>query len=209
MKIAEKYNKKLLVEGNDDQHVMWALCSKHTVAETFDVIDCGGIEKLKKQLPIRLKASETDVIGVVIDADDDLNRRWCELKSILVNSGFDAPETIPSTGAICKNEEEDKTVGIWIMPDNNVSGMLEDFIQFLIPEEDKLYPIVDTNLKDIEEKELHKYGDTYKTKARIHCWLALQKVPGTPLGASITQRYLSTEKDICQNLIGWLKRLFE
>ncbi len=26
MKIKEKFNKELVVEGNDDQHVIWALC---------------------------------------------------------------------------------------------------------------------------------------------------------------------------------------
>jgi hypothetical protein len=34
----EKFDKKLLVEGNDDQHVILALCKKFDIAETFDVI---------------------------------------------------------------------------------------------------------------------------------------------------------------------------
>ena len=42
MKIKEKYTQKLLVEGNDDQHVIWALCEKFNIPEVFDVIDCGG-----------------------------------------------------------------------------------------------------------------------------------------------------------------------
>lgn len=29
----EKFNKKLLVEGNDDQHVVWALCKKFDLPE--------------------------------------------------------------------------------------------------------------------------------------------------------------------------------
>lgn len=31
----ENYTKKLLVEGNDDQHVIWALCEKFNIPETF------------------------------------------------------------------------------------------------------------------------------------------------------------------------------
>lgn len=44
MKIKEKYpRQKLLVEGNDDQHVVWALCEKYQITENFDVIDSRGV----------------------------------------------------------------------------------------------------------------------------------------------------------------------
>ena len=46
------YNKKLLVEGKDDQHVIWALCEKFKVEKSFEVIDCEGIDKLIEQIPI-------------------------------------------------------------------------------------------------------------------------------------------------------------
>ena len=52
MRIKEKFNKKLLVEGNDDQHVIWALCAQFKIIETFDVIDCEGIDKLLEQIPV-------------------------------------------------------------------------------------------------------------------------------------------------------------
>ena len=42
----ERFKKKLLVEGNDDQHVIWALCEKYSVKESFDVVDCSGIDSL-------------------------------------------------------------------------------------------------------------------------------------------------------------------
>lgn len=55
MKRSEKFKKKLLVEGNDDQHVIWALCEKFGVVENFDVIDCEGVENLLNQIPVRFK----------------------------------------------------------------------------------------------------------------------------------------------------------
>ena len=58
MKIQEKFFKKLLVEGNDDQHVIWALCEKNKLKENFDVIDCGGIEKLNNEIEVRLKSTD-------------------------------------------------------------------------------------------------------------------------------------------------------
>jgi hypothetical protein len=86
--------------------------------------------------------------------------------------------------------------------------MLEDFITFLVPQNDKLLPIVDTTLNHIETQKLHQYADTHKAKAKIHTWLAWQENPGTPLGASITKRYLSTDDKICLSFVNWLNDLF-
>ena len=207
MKKEEKFSKKLLVEGNDDQHVIWALCEKFKVPEAFDVVDCGGIEELLKGIPVHFKKSGIDTIGIIIDADVDIHARWNTLKTILSKTGFVAPEAFPKTGLILQNN--DQKVGVWIMPDNNDNGMLEDFISFLVPEDDKLLPVVDSTLHEIEEKQLNKYSAIHKSKARIHTWLAWQEAPGTPLGLSITKRYLSTDEKTCKNLINWLIKLFE
>lgn len=54
MKTKEKFSKKLLVEGNDDQHVVWSLCERYNINENFDVIDSGGFSALLQQIPIDL-----------------------------------------------------------------------------------------------------------------------------------------------------------
>ena len=95
------------------------------------------------------------------------------------------------------------------MPDNNNRGMLEDFISYLIPTDDKLLPIVDNTLAGIEKQKLNKYSDEHKSKAKIHTWLAWQEDPGTPIGLSITKKYFSTDEEICQRFINWLTELFK
>jgi len=208
MRIVEKFNKKLLVEGNDDQHVIWALCKRFKIDETFDVIDCGGFNKLFEQIPIRLKQSGVDSIGIMIDADSDLNLRWISLKQLLQEKGYIIPNDLPKDGLIVMGSNKIK-IGIWIMPDNNLSGMLEDFISFLIPSNDSLLPVVKKNLINIESKKLNKYKSVHKSKAIIHSWLAIQDDPGTPLGLSITKRYLSTDENICLKFVDWLKKLLD
>ena len=94
------------------------------------------------------------------------------------------------------------------MPDNRVNGMLEDFISFLIPEEDALLPIVHSTLGNIESEGLNRYSLNHHAKASIHTWLAWQSDPGTPLGLSITKRYLTTDVETCNKLLNWLRRLF-
>lgn len=208
MNVKEKFNSKLLVEGNDDQHVIWALCEKFNLVENFDVVDCQGVDKLFDQIPIRFKQSGVKTIGVIIDADVELKKRWQSLKTIFSDLGFDLPELFPAKGLIAVNKEGIK-VGVWIMPGNDQNGMLEDFISFLVPEEDRLLPIVNSTLQSIEDQGLNGYSLLHKSKAVIHTWLSWQKDPGTPMGQGITKKYLSTDQETCLKLIEWLTELFK
>ncbi len=51
----------LLVEGKNDQHVIWALCEQYNLPETFSVevpgkeIDRGGIDAILESLKLRIK----------------------------------------------------------------------------------------------------------------------------------------------------------
>lgn len=207
MRIKENFNKKLLVEGNDDQHVIWALCERFTVNENFDVIDCEGITKLYEQLPVRFKQAQVDTIGLIIDADSEIKDRWKSISALLSLQGFTIPEEIPIEGLILKDNAGFK-IGVWIMPNNNENGMLEDFISFLVPKEDKILPIVNDTLTNIESKGLNQYSLIHKSKATIHSWLSLQSDPGTPMGLGITKRYLTTDEETCLKLVNWLKELY-
>lgn len=204
----EKFNKKLLVEGNDDQHVIWSLCERFNIPETFDVINCDGINHIFEQIPVRFKQYGIETVGIIIDADTDIKKRWNSISSILSAQGYSVPINLPSNGLIIENNNNIK-VGVWIMPNNYINGMLEDFISFLVPEDDKLLPIIHETLLDVEEQGLNLYSMNHKSKAIIHSWLALQEEPGTPLGLGITKRYLSTEQKICLKLINWLIALFK
>ena len=207
MTIKEKHNKKLLVEGNDDQHVIWALSKKFHIAENFDVIDCAGISNLEKRIPLTFKLSEIETVGIIMDADTNLRSRWEALQHSLSTVGFKTPDTLPESGLILANEFQ--KVGVWIMPNNNSNGMLEDFIAFLVPENDLLLPVVNSTLQTIESLNLNKYSAVHKSKAAIYTWLAWQENPGTPMGLSITKKYLSTNETTCRKFIHWLTELFE
>jgi hypothetical protein len=207
MRIKEIFNKKLLVEGNDDQHVIWALSEKFTITENFDVIDCEGISKLYKQLPVRFKQAQVDTIGLIIDADSEIKDRWKSISALLSLQGFTIPKEIPIEGLIL-NDNSGFKIGVWIMPNNNENGMLEDFISFLVPKEDKILPIVNNTLINIENQGLNQYSLIHKSKATIHSWLSLQSDPGTPMGLGITKRYLTTDEETCLKLVNWLKKLY-
>jgi hypothetical protein len=198
----------LLVEGIDDEHTMYGLFKKYNIPDVFSVENCKGIDKLLKGINTRLKIENIEKLGIVIDADQDIAARWSSLKTIFAKSNFTLPNELPSDGLTL--EQNDVKIGVWIMPDNNVNGMLEDFTKFLIPDNDNLLPIVEMTLNNIEADNLNKYNKyLHKSKALIHTWLAWQEDPGTPQGLAITKKYLTTEnKELSDRFIGWIKRLF-
>ncbi|MDR2813101.1 MAG: hypothetical protein LBB79_00370 [Prevotellaceae bacterium] len=206
MKAKEEFTKKLLVEGNDDRHVMLALRDRHNLPKDFDVIDCGGIDNLEKRIPVTFKVSGIEAVGIIIDADENLQLRWSALRSRLSAAGFDMPDSLPKAGLIVENDLY--RAGLWIMPDNNASGMLEDFVSLLIPKNDALLPVVQSTLSSIEAQKLNKYALAHKSKAAIHTWLAWQETPGTPIGLSITKKYLTATDAACQAFVEWIKKLF-
>ena len=195
----------LLVEGNDDQHVIWSLLQKYEIAKTFEVVDSKGIEKLLDQLPVRFKQSDIKTIGIVIDADLNIAARWHKLQVLLAAEGIMLPEIPVSTGTIVNGQIK---FGVWIMPNNQLNGMLEDFIAFLVPDKDALMPIAIDTLNNIEKLHLNRYIPLHHSKALIHTWLAWQDDPGTPMGLAITKRYLTTDIDICTKFLDWIRILF-
>jgi len=176
----------LLVEGKNDEHIMYALFEKYAIPDTFMVVNCEEIDKLKSTknnlvegIGVRLKGSNLQRLGIIVDADTDIQNRWQSLKDIFSESGYILPNIIPQKGLII--EQNNKRIGVWIMPDNNANGMIEDFIRFLIPVNDSLISIATHILEDIESKSLNHYNQNlHKSKALIHTWLAWQKDPGTP-----------------------------
>lgn len=199
-------NQILLVEGNDEFHVFQAIFEKYNVDQTFDIKDAKGIDNLLIDLPTYLR-TDLKSIGIVLDANSDITKRWTSLKKILNGVGYDIPKTPIATGTIVRNDEL-PIIGIWLMPNNEQNGMLEDFVRHLIPENDNLIPFVDETLDSLEEAELNKYKSIHKSKARIHTWLAWQEDPGTPMGLAITKTYLDTNQEFCNQFIEWINELF-
>ncbi len=210
MKIDEKFNAKLLVEGNDDQHVIWAICKKHEIAETFDVIDNDSISRVLKRLPVDLKDDSVEILGVIVDADQNMQAIWQSLRDRLSPYGYQIPDEPNPEGFIHATQDIYPRIGIWLMPDNLQSGMLEDFVKLLIRPDDLLSPFVEKILFEIEGQDIsNRYNkDIHRAKAFVHTWLAWQQEPGRPMGTAITATYLDHNTDLCLRFVNWLNHLF-
>ena len=200
----------LIVEGPDDEHVVKHICGQHQLGKIENIHPYGGKDPLIEGIGVRLKESDIDVLGIILDADTDLQARWQAVSSCLSKAGYGNLPAIPAhEGTIIESPADSllPRVGIWLMPDNQVPGILEDFLRFLVPEGDGLLAHVEQSIDSIPSEHL-KFADLKKSKARIHTWLAWQEEPGKPFGQAISARYLDSSLPAANIFTGWLQRTF-
>jgi hypothetical protein len=217
-------NKKLIVEGNDDKHVVFAIRDQFSIPENFEVdflkdkkqeaTPTGGIEKMLKLLPLELREEGTDTLGIIVDEDFDAFTRWMKIKNLFEKFGYTLPDRPDLNGVII--EHSDKTtiypikLGIWLMPDNNLQGgKIEDFLKSLVHQDNELIKIsyeCIAKVKQIDENKRFKNKD--ESKALIHNWLSLQNPPGKPFGQAITSNFFDNDAELIKRFANWLKNLF-
>jgi hypothetical protein len=202
--------KILLVEGSDDEHVLKHLCGERGVGKLDEVKPQGDVIRLLENFPVRLKESDVEALGVVIVADTDLAARWQSLRDRLTKAGYqNVPANPAPTGTILAPPSDGllPRVGVWIMPDNQTKGILEDFLHFLVPSGSRLFGHVKSSVAAIPESE-RRFSQLAEPKAIIHTWLAWQQEPGKPLGTAITAKFLDANVPQVDVLVAWLKALF-
>jgi hypothetical protein len=219
----EQFRSRLLVEGEDDLHVCIHLLKAHqikilekersgknkTVGKgEIEIVSKGGVERLLAILGEELRGSDLKHLGILVDADEDITNRWRSLRDILVNSGYSTIPTTPHREGTIIKESDKPTVGIWIMPDNQVPGMLEHFYESLVPINDSLWETAEFALQRVIQRD-RRFPETHMIKAHLHTWLAWQEEPGKPIGQAITKRYLDYQAAHAQQLIQWIRQLFE
>ncbi|GBF79574.1 hypothetical protein AsFPU1_0970 [Aphanothece sacrum FPU1] len=94
------------------------------------------------------------------------------------------------------------------MPNNQLTGELEDFVSYLIPNDDPLHPQANNILNELEKLNINCYPIQDRSKAFIHTWLAWQKQPGMPMGQAITAKVLKYDNAITKKFINWLNQLY-
>ncbi len=211
--------KKLLVEGNDDLHVVTNIRDSCQLADNFDIVDCKSVSNIKSTLTSYLK-NPPEVIGIVIDADANtenpeqaLTARWQSIRDLLRREGYTVPDDPAPDGTIVAGVGRKPKIGIWLMPDNvQYPGMLEDFVSTMIPPGDLTLSIAEEALIQVDSARANGQGGLFKSvhrsKALIHTWLSWQDEPGKTMGIAIKARMLDHNTHLCQRFATWLNTLF-
>ena len=200
----------MLVEGADDEHVVKHICGNHGIPELDEIKQHEGIDSLLKRFYIELRSApdEGDVVGIVVDADQSIASRWQGLRDILRSAGYeDIPNHPNPDGTILSPPSRSllPRAGVWIMPDNNADGKLEDFLSFLVPRPNALYDHAVSSVDSVPEQ---LFSENDRINAVIHTWLAWQVEPGRPYGTAITAGFLDSQADDAVAFASWITRLF-
>ena len=174
---------------------------------------CNGVEELLKPgvVEAELLASGLEALGVMLDANGDASARWSRIKTLCDGQFDDLPARIPENGLEIVHPETDVRFGVWIMPDNQFSGMLEDFLIRLIPEDEDSRGLYELAGRCVAEaaRSGAPFKRAHRTKAEIYTWLAWQDEPGRQLHQAVHHRVLDPERPESQPFVRWFRHLFD
>lgn len=200
-------SKLILVEGINDCYVIDNLCQKRHADLDVGFYWCGSDEQVLDAIPSFLKgAIPMEALAVVIDADNpDMKGTWEKVKNILNEEGYSPPSDPDPVGTIIAEDNKPK-IGIWLMPDNNLDGMLEDFCIKLAPP--AALQFAEQCRDDAVSNGHATFKKCHESKATLHTYLAWQDTPGIPLGLTIFKGSLGHNNPAAETFVDFLKRLF-
>lgn len=217
----------LLVEGSVDKGFYEQVCKKLNLNPKIDVAvprDYDGyfrngranvLLKMEDLLDELIdKDSVTKQLAVMIDAD------YPETNGFGFNEVLDSVikkaegkqfylNTESSNNGFIFQYESDKSIqfGLWIMPDNQNDGMLEDFIKTCIQSNEQL-PLFQHAQKITSTLVEPKFHSIHQAKAEVATWLAWQKEPGHGLYLSIRDDLINRNHPLFEKMQNWLTQVF-
>lgn len=232
--LCEGYRNVLLVEGQDDLHVVLHLYKAthgtRLVPGVFCIRDMGGDTKLLADMNNEIRSGNRDIVGVIVDADRDdesgqradaVASRWQEVADELEQIGIAVPPE-RAHGVIIPGKPDGARrlagvgilprIGVWVMPDNEQPGELENFVDTMIPPDAKARLLakdyIDRALTEISfDDDIGRIREGKRLRGEVHAWLATRRRP-RHLGAAIEAEYLNTDGELCQRFAAWLRDLF-
>ncbi|KKZ14767.1 MAG: hypothetical protein TH68_04105 [Candidatus Synechococcus spongiarum 142] len=190
----------------------------------------GGIKNMIGDMPLKIKETGREAVGILADANgyslDSCEHPWQRIKTKL-EEVLTLEERLPGKpcqkGLILPNvtpKQKPKStirIGVWLMPDNESNGELENFFASLIDENNLLWTCakeyINQCIESMEWADNQRGGfDTGKpykiSKAEVYAWLATRKKPGK-MGAAISQDHgFNFDSELAQRFALWLEELF-
>jgi len=189
---------QLLVEGKTSEMFFRELIAHERLADRIDVRSFGSIQKEHLQTYLEVFSQKPDFknkvrsLGIVRDAEEGTAEdAFRSVSSALTDAHLEAPPALFSF-----SQGEIKT-GIFILPDNNSSGMLENLVLDAATESDPagILPCVDSFLACLERGNID-----LRITAKI-------RTAGYLLGKGLTEPLVGRAAQ--KNAIPWTARAFQ
>lgn len=170
---------RLITEGKSDKTLLETLLDHKARSIEIPRISPkneGGYDWLvgRGKLDTFLAAGDAQRFGIIVDADTDPVARWASLRNRLCQFGFaeaSLPITLPAEGLVATFPRR-RPLGVWLMPNNESKGNVENFFADLIRPADQLLPQAAKCVGALPADLMPESG---RAKATYRTWLAWQK----------------------------------
>ena len=197
----------LLVEGQDDEHVVKHLYLRSHPILPFHIENKSNVDTLLDSIKQEIRVPDRKAVGILVDANASLSNRWKAVANRLEQAGLEVPHHPEPTGTIIDGTTRTPRVGIWLMPDNVSPGELENFVSEMIPEDDPVWPLAEDYIDGIPEDD-RKFIEKKIPRAKVHAWLATREEP-RKMGVAIRAQDLHVDGPLSTRFANWLRQLFE
>ncbi|WP_020471447.1 DUF3226 domain-containing protein [Zavarzinella formosa] len=207
--------KRLLVEGDEDKRIIPQFMEYFTpwgnTKNTWplEIVSCDGVENLLSpgNLTVEFKQNHVEILGVIVDANGDPQARWAAIRNDVIDELPEIPVELPREGLVLQKGK--KKFGVWLMPDNRSTGMIETFLSLFIKDTDKgLWKHVDEFCSKARSEHKACYKPAHYDKVKIHAWLAVQDPPGCQLQVAVTAKVLEPISPYADAFAEWFCKLF-
>lgn len=206
---------RLIVEGTDDLYSVVELMRLHIgwppkkEDAPVEIKAAQGVDRIleQKYLLQEIKTPGLRSLGVIVDADADLQSRYDSIRGCCLPLLPALPRKVPAEGLILEAEvnEEQRRFGVWIMPDNASTGSIETFLRFLVPPESAA--LWDLSVRSVTSAQ--NMGARCDTdKANLYTWLAWQDPPGQSPGSALIRRVLISQGAVATAFVTWFRNLY-
>lgn len=197
----------LLVEGPTDKQVVRNLRKRFRGKRsipTFEIRETGGVDNLLSVIEAEIDVPGRRALGILVDANDTPADRWNAVTERVRRVRPDMKPGNPvREGTIIGGSPD---VGIWLWPDNQSEGELEDFVAGMIPNDDPVWPLSRKYIDGIP-KHCRKFAEKKTTRAQVHAWLATRETPGF-IGSVVGEDDLEVDGALVTRFANWLRKLF-
>lgn len=191
--------KVLAVEGKDEVNFFDALL-KHSRIAGFDIRDIGGKDKFKEKLPALVKArgfSDIEVLVVVRDADNDPDAAFDSVRDVLSSQKLDPPDQMNQFS------DGNPRIGVFIMPGNSDTGMLEDLCLKTVEE----HPAMKCVNAFTDCASVLKDPPKIMAKAKAQVFLAAMSDIANSVGVGAQKGHWNFDSDELDNLRSFIDNL--
>ncbi len=199
-------NNLLAVEGKDECNFFKALL-KYLDIKHVQLVDIGGKDQFADKfdaLYIGEGFKRIKQLGFVRDAEEKpAQSAFQSICGILKKKELPTPDKPNQV-----TEKQGFKIGVYIMPDNKVAGMLENLCLQTIKDEPIngcIQNYIECFQADQKEEEKKKYNDP---KARVQAYLASCSPIKNSLGLGALKGYWNFEHQCFQDIKQFLKQLF-